>query len=239
MHPFDHILVLWLAVAQPALSALTFRRFVAAGADMNRVRLYDRTLIIQWLTLGVTLIGWLVLGRSAAGLGLVVPAGWGFRGGAAAVLLLVTFLLRLWRNARRLGEAERSKAISKLGKLVHFLPRTVREYRRFVPLSVTAGIVEEIVYRGFLLWYFASHLPLWAAVIASSAIFGIGHSYQGPAAALRTGLVGLALAVLYVVSGSIWLPIVAHAAVDLLQGATVFEILRHGPDALPDERPRG
>ena len=232
MHPFDHVLMLLFAVVQPVASVLSFRRYVARGPDGDRVRLYRRTLLLEWSALVVLGAGWVVLERSGASLGFVAPAGAGFWAGAALVLLLVAVLLQAWRGARRLDEAGRRKHISALGKLVHFLPRTGRDYRYFALLSVTAGIVEEIVYRGFLLWYLALYLPLWAAVLASSAVFGVGHSYQGPAAALRTGLAGFAFAVLYVVSGSIWLPIVAHAAVDLLQGAAIFEILRRSPETL-------
>ena len=231
MHPFDHLLVLLFAVVQPLFGVFSFRRYVARGPDGNRVSLYRRTLALEWSALAVLGAGWIALERSGAGLGFVAPAGAGFWAGTVLVLLLIAVLVRAWRSARRLDEAGRHKQISALGKLVHFLPRTERDYRYFALLSVTAGIVEEIVYRGFLLWYLSLQLPLWAAVLVSSVIFGVGHSYQGPAAAMRTGLVGLAFAILYVVSGSIWLPILAHAAVDLLQGAMIFEILRRSPEA--------
>jgi uncharacterized protein len=231
VHPFDHVLLLLFAVVQPVASVISFRRYVARGPDPDRVRLYRRTLALEWSALAVLSAGWMGLGRSGASLGFVAPAGAGFWAGAALVLLLIAVLVQAWRSARRLDEAGRRKQISALGKLVHFLPRTGRDYGYFALVSVTAGIVEEVVYRGFLLWYLSLHLPLWAAVLVSSVIFGAGHSYQGPAAALRTGLAGLAFAILYVVSGSIWLPIVAHAAVDLLQGAMIFEVLRGSPEA--------
>ena len=231
MHPFDHVLVVLFALVQPFFSVFSFRRYVARGPDADRIRLYRRTLALEWSALAVLGAGWIALGRSGAALGFVAPAGMGFWAGAALVVLLLAVLVQAWRSARRLDEAGRRKQISALGKLVHFLPRTGRDYRYFALLSVTAGIVEEILYRGFLLWYLSLHLPLWAAVLASSIIFGAGHSYQGPAAAMRTGLAGFAFAILYVASGSIWLPIVAHAAVDLLQGATIFEILRRSPEA--------
>ena len=95
---------------------------------------------------------------------------------------------------------------------------------------MTAGGVEEIVYRGFVLWYLAFFMPLWGAVIVSSVAFGLGHSYQGVIGGLRCGLVGLAFAIFYVVTGSIWLPIIAHATLDILQGAMIVEILRKDGD---------
>ena len=106
------------------------------------------------------------------------------------------------------------------------LPHNRRDYRHFIAVSLTAGVVEEIVYRGFVLWYLSLLMPLWGAVIVSSVAFGLGHSYQGAIGGLRCGLVGLAIAIFYVVTGSIWLPIIAHAALDILQGASILEILR-------------
>jgi membrane protease YdiL (CAAX protease family) len=121
---------------------------------------------------------------------------------------------------------EKDKHVSELGDLVYFVPGTVRQFRFFASLSVTAGVVEEIVYRGFVIWYLTIFMPGWAAVILSSLFFGLGHSYQGKSGAVRTGLVGLVFAVLYVVSGSIWLPIVGHAIFDILQGRMILELLR-------------
>lgn len=231
MHPFDHAFLLALTLVQPIYGALAFRRFVVAGGETSRVRLYIRTLTLEWLTLAALLTAWVVLERPAAALGFTAPGGVGFWMGAALVLLLIVLLIRSWSNARAMGEAERGRQVAALGRLVRFLPQTKRDLRHFTVLSVTAGIVEELIYRGFLLWYLALYMPLWAAVVASSAIFGLAHSYQGPAATLSTTLVGLALAILYVVSGSIWLPILAHAALDMLQGAMIFEMLRRSPEA--------
>lgn len=218
-----------LVLVQPVWTVLSFRRLVALGDGTDRVRLYRRTGALQLGMLAVLGAAWIALGRGPAPLGLVAAGGARFGLGVLLVLALIAVLVWVWRSSIRISEAERAKQVAALGRLVHFLPRTRREYGHFAWLSVTAGIVEELLYRGFLLWYFGLHLPLWAAVAASSIAFGAGHSYQGAASALRTGLVGAALALLYILSGSIWLPIVAHAAVDLLQGATVFEILRRRP----------
>jgi membrane protease YdiL (CAAX protease family) len=231
LHPFDHALAIVLVLVQPVWTAFAFRRLIALGHHTDRVALYKRTGAVEWGTLAVLAAGWLALGRDIAPLGLVASGGMGFVVGCVLVLALLVLLVVLWRRAHSMDDDERARQVAALGRLVNFLPRTARDYRHFAWLSVTAGIVEEILYRGFLIWYFDQLLPLWAAVVASSIAFGIGHSYQGPEYALRTGLVGAAFAVLYLVSGSLWLPIAAHAAVDLLQGATIYEILRRQPVA--------
>ena len=72
-------------------------------------------------------------------------------------------------------------------------------------------------------------MPLWAAVIVSSLAFGLAHSYQGVQGMMKTGFAGVVLALLYVGSGSIWLPILAHMLLDLLQGLAIRELYREPP----------
>ena len=85
------------------------------------------------------------------------------------------------------------------------------------------------MFRGFVLWYLTLVMPVWGAILVSSIAFGLGHSYQGASGILRTGLAGIAFGVLFVISGSIWLPIVAHALLDWMQGRQIREIYRDVP----------
>ena len=80
-------------------------------------------------------------------------------------------------------------------------------------------------------------MPVWAIVICSAAIFALGHSYQGAAGVLRVFTVGIAFGLLFLLSGSIWLPIALHATLDILQGAVLREFSRREPPAA--EIPRG
>jgi membrane protease YdiL (CAAX protease family) len=49
---------------------------------------------------------------------------------------------------------------------------------------------------------------------------------------LRVTLIGLAFGAYYVFTGSIWLPMLAHAVLDIVQGASILEVLRKS-DAQP------
>ncbi len=229
MHPVDHLFIFLLFVAQPVYGLIEARRYdarEAAGLPFDRFRFYAETAVIEWAFLAVLLAAWIGFGRPLAGLGFVAPGGPGFWIGSAVLGLIVGYLLYGWRWALRAGDSERTAQIESIGKLIRYLPRTNRELGSFVGISLTAGIVEEIVYRGFALWYFGQFMPLWAAVVASSVAFGLGHSYQGPAGALRCATLGLGFALLYVGSGSIWLPIVAHFLLDALQGLAIRELTR-------------
>lgn len=97
------------------------------------------------------------------------------------------------------------------------LPRSAEERRLFVAVALTAGVAEELVFRGFLLVYLTevAEVSLATAMLISAVLFGLAHSYQGALGVALTGLAGYWLAGLYVLTGSLVLPIVVHALVDL------------------------
>lgn len=98
------------------------------------------------------------------------------------------------------------------------LPRTARDRTLFVGLSLTAGMAEEVIFRGFLIHVLDAVAPMTVALLLSSGAFGVAHAYQQPAGALRAALLGLLLAVPLALHGSIVPAIIAHAAIDLLSG---------------------
>ena len=233
----DHALVLLLFVVQPVYGAFAYRRFVAkieAGRPANRAALYRYTMLLEWALLVLLLAVWLLDARPLSALGIVVPGGSGFAAGAVLLAATVAWLVHAWRRATRADDASCAAVVDALGDLRHLMPRDLATYRWFVGLSITAGIVEEIVYRGFVFWYLAQWMPMWAVVVVSALAFGLGHSYQGAAGIVRITLVGVVFGAYYLLTGSIWLPIVAHALLDILQGATLFAYLR-GPRR-PGER---
>jgi len=101
---------------------------------------------------------------------------------------------------------------------VALLPRTVDERTTFALLAVTAGVCEELIFRGFgiayvrWLWPGATHF--WLIAITSAA-FGLAHLYQGVRGVLLTGLVGAVLASLVLATGSLLPAMVIHALIDL------------------------
>lgn len=234
----DHLFVLLLVAVQPIYGTVSYRRYlrlIEAGEPADRIALYRQTMVIEWLALAALALFWSFAGRTADGLGFSAPAGAGFWAGCVVVLVASALLARSWRKITALPRQERDRQLEKLGELVHFLPRPGRELRNFYAISITAGVVEEVLYRGFLLWYLAQFMPLWAAVLLSSLIFGLGHSYQGANGVLRTGLAGLAFAGLYVMTGSIWLPILGHALLDVLQGGMIAQLFREPSGSDPAE----
>jgi membrane protease YdiL (CAAX protease family) len=60
------------------------------------------------------------------------------------------------------------------------LPQSGRELAVWVVISLTAGFVEELVYRGYLQAQFARFgMPVALAILTQAVIFGAGHAYEG------------------------------------------------------------
>ena len=116
------------------------------------------------------------------------------------------------------SEKIRAKAGKAAKRLAYLLPSTRDERAWWWAVCITAGICEEIVYRGFLLHYFHTlpfHLSLTWALVVSSMIFGIGHLYQGVGGGVQTAVIGFVFGTMFVMTGSLVLPIVLHAVMDL------------------------
>lgn len=230
----DHILIFVVAVVYPISGYFSFQRLLrrsAAGKPVDRTRLYDLTLMGHWGLFAAAFAIWILLDRSWVALGFGLSVDVGFLAGAALTVVGIVFLVQQFRQVERASADEVREFKSQIGTLEIILPRNGNELARFNVVAVTAGIVEETLWRGFMIWYLAHFMPLWAAAVLSAVGFGLGHAYQGASNLPRITAVGAAFVALYLITGSLWLPIVLHAAIDLLQGRLAYEIGRRS--ALP------
>jgi uncharacterized protein len=135
--------------------------------------------------------------------------------GASAVLILL-----LWRSARRRTSSAQPTTPSGWRRILPdfgaLLPTTMRERLIFVLVALSAGLCEEVVFRAWLLDVL-HQIGLRGLVLvgAASAVFGLAHYYQGIFGVVVTGLLAVVFCGLYFASGTLWVPIVIHAIVDL------------------------
>ena len=109
--------------------------------------------------------------------------------------------------------------VQQMQSLHWILPVSRSERNWFVfGLSTSAGICEELLFRGFLLAYLSNYMSMPIAVLLSSLLFGLGHLYQGWQGVLRTAVMGLIFAGIYLWSGSLFIVIALHFAVDAYSG---------------------
>ncbi len=223
---WDHVFALIVFVVFPVYSKLTFERELAnlkRAGDAARIKAYKHV-IATWIVFSLyVLILWRILERPWGQLGIqhadLVSTGIAFLIASVVVALLVMQLRNLY-----LSETGQTELKAQLGELAFFMPKSKPEVRWFTCLSANAGVTEELIFRGYLIWYLHHFIGLWAAAVTSVILFGLAHAYQGwrqvPAilifSAIATGL--------YIYTGSLLVPIIFHFAVDAVQGVYVARI---------------
>lgn len=220
MTGFDHFLFLLIVVVMPLLGQASYARLLRrAEEEGSRARqaAYRSTIVALSALTVMTLAGWFLVGRDALTLGLrFSPTPAGLMALLAAGVAALGFYIQV-RRAR--GSADyRARVRQALGRLKPLLPHSDDDCALFDRVAVVAGIGEEIVYRGFLIWYLQQFLDLPMAIAGAAVLFGWAHFYQGRAGILKTGIAGLVFAILYVASGSLLPGMIAHFAVDSLNG---------------------
>src|SRR5262245_50505054 len=99
----------------------------------------------------------------------------------------------------------------------NIMPRKRSEWL-LVPAALgLAVLLEELLFRSLLVGALSITVPLPILLIGFSAIFGLMHSPQGILGVVLTGVLGFWLSLLFVWSGSLLLPLVAHYVINLLQ----------------------
>jgi membrane protease YdiL (CAAX protease family) len=221
----------YLVLGEPVAGAVLHRRFEGRLRTDPRARrsFYRRLLVLEWgLAVVVAVVMAAAPGVSPAQLGLRWPDAWPGPVTGAAVLVVLVFVLLSTRALRsgalaRLPEAARRPREGRHSEppvhaTLELLPRSRTERHLFTVVGLTAGICEEWLYRGFLLAVVAAlagGLPTLVLVLVAAAAFGLAHVYQGPVGVLTTAVLGGVLAALYLQTGSLLLPVVLHAAIDL------------------------
>jgi len=219
---FDHFVVLTFAVLYPAYGFFTYRNLkkdlIANKAGVRR-RDYRETIAWLWSLSLLAIIVWIYNDRALADIGLGLSASWPAWITLFLIVLGAIFLIFQYRTIRN-DPKQRQSLRDKLNNVAasEYLPRTEQELRWFVLVSISAGICEELLFRGFLMWYFNVFSVTALAVVLSSILFGMAHSYQGWKGGLRAGVVGLILALSYLLLGSLWIPILLHIVGDIHSG---------------------
>lgn len=205
----------------------TFQRWLRERPRQARVVEYGRSIGVQWLLVGAGAALRIRAGGSLAGLGLRLPEGWRLWASSAFLLLFAAlYAWQLVRLARRPRARARARQRLAAGRLAQLLPRTGAEFAWWAALAVTAGVCEEFLFRGYLLWGLAPWVGWWGAAALGVPVFGLLHAYQGRAGVLATAYVGLVMTLLVAATQSLYSAMALHALVDLGSGTAVWIVLR-------------
>jgi uncharacterized protein len=129
---------------------------------------------------------------------------------AAAIWGLWTLILLTWNRWLGPGHAASIQTL---------LPRGGAETMLWIGVSVSAGICEELAFRGYFQRQFAALAHRrWLALCAQAVLFGVSHGYQGIEACTKIVLFGLLFGVLALWRRSLRPGMVAHAWGDIASG---------------------
>ncbi len=113
-------------------------------------------------------------------------------------------------------------------------PRNRRELILVLLAMVPVVLLEELLFRSLLIGGFRAVLPVPLLLIGWSILFGLLHSPQGRWGMIGAGLAGLLLGNLFLFSGTLLLPLVAHYVTNSAQ--VVYAMRLHGQEASPMEK---
>lgn len=188
----------------------------AAVLDVSRRSLYLNAAASQ----GLLLVGLLALaavagvGLSAHGLPGDLSIGWAVLVGIGFGIALAGLNLGMQRTLDAL-DIDYDDSLREL-----LAPSTPVEWALLllVVLPIVAGF-EELLFRGALIGAVevASGASPWVLAVGSSVLFAAGHGLQGRGGLIAAGVLGLALAGGFVLTGSLVVVIVAHYVVNAVE----------------------
>jgi membrane protease YdiL (CAAX protease family) len=236
--PGTWIYTILLSATFPVAGYLLFRS-LKMSSDQNlrsvKLRIYGFVILSEWAFVAALL--WLLdrhglsanmLGENMGDANLTV---------VATIALLAVFALLVYLNIRQLRRAEPEKLEAELAPLKRFLPGNRPEYAVFMIIAFTAGICEELLYRGWLqnllAWATGS---VWIGLVLGAAVFGCGHAYQGKNGMIQSGVIGLIFGAALILTKSLVAGQILHVTIDAVNGIVggyALSLLRSKPVTLP------
>jgi uncharacterized protein len=233
-----HALAVGVLIVNPVSQHFTMRKLKQKCTSRERIKFYRIGLADYWIS-ALVIFGLLGLQGVLTAGGFLPEATQALSNpilrysllAVAIAVCVVALLPLLSMRFKPSMKREYSDAVAK-SEFAFLMPETDIERRYFTAISFSAGVCEEIIFRSFMVWYFASFFGFSAIVafLLASVLFGIGHKYQGLAGVIKTGVIGMVMGLLYFTTGSLFVPMILHALIDL---AVVFlyrpELVANGP----------
>jgi membrane protease YdiL (CAAX protease family) len=229
--PAWHTVVLILVLI--LFSALGARSGHPVATNHGRIPQYIVQMIWEWLVFAYVLFGFrlshirlreVIGGRweSVEDVLLDIALAFGFWIAALISLSALGYALHLT------GTTDVGNKIEDIRKQIGFLaPRTNVELGVFVVLSVTAGFVEEIVFRGYFQRQFSAlSRNVWIGAIVSALLFGSAHGYEGAKRMLLIAIFGMMFSTLTILRKSLRPGMMAHALHDSITGLFLRFLLK-------------
>jgi membrane protease YdiL (CAAX protease family) len=196
---------------------------LSGAANPNRVRFYSLTLLFEWVLFAFVVAG---VRHSGASVLIILGDRWH---SVREVIRDIGIAAAFWVvSAGILIVLGRLLRVAALGRKMDFiLPHGGAEITLWIALSVTAGICEETIFRGYVQRQFiALTKNVSIGILLSAAAFGAAHAYQGFRMVILIGVYGALFGILAHWRESVRPGMIAHAWQDSLNGV-LAALIRH------------
>jgi CAAX protease family protein len=179
------------------------------------VPLYLSLIVMEW---GLFYLVWKGgLGRSGTKLRELIGGRWA---NAKEVLVDAGLALGLWAVCIAIERAmDHWFGPAHAASIQTWLPQRTMEILLWMGVSISAGICEELVFRGYFQRQFHAYThSRWIALLLQAVLFGVSHGYQGAAACAKITILGALYGSLALWRKSLRPGMMAHAWSDILSG---------------------
>lgn len=101
--------------------------------------------------------------------------------------------------------------------IMNIIPRNRRDWLLVPAAMLLAVLLEEMLFRSLLVGGLGTVIPPLLLIIPLGIIFGWMHAPQGPLGMIVAGTLGIALSLLFIWTGGLLAPLVAHYLINTLQ----------------------
>lgn len=184
--------------------------YIQANPDLL-IQTYKSIYVMQWAMCLPVLV---MLGLKAGGLASI---GIGFLTDPLSIAGLIATVVVGAQLIKRLPHPEKRliKAKKRFKEVIYILPKNKAEHKWSLGLSITAGVCEEVLFRGLFYELLLEHTTAIYAIIIVNIFFGLGHAGTKLKNMLSTMGLGLLWSTIYYFTGSLWVPIAMHILVDI------------------------
>lgn len=173
--PWWHSGIVLIVLAAVTFAGVRSHGTSTAGEERHGgIPLYISVIIFEWVLFGITYAGT----RKRIALRELIGVRWAGGTALARTALITIVFWFVWEGSARV--MHRLLGSSDTRNVSAMLPRTALEIFVWILVSISAGICEEFVYRGYFQRQFAAMTRSVAVGLALQAIvFGLSHAYQG------------------------------------------------------------
>lgn len=206
-----HLLFFYVLLGEPITGEWLYRNFIVNLYTQARARTgyYYQKLSIYWALIVVVILIGMTLQPFAPirWINFLDDRGWGLLWVVVITACISLIPLVYWGKSG-------APILSVTNLTPSILPATRNEQLLYAAVAISAGVGEELIYRGFLWFYLRLVFPLipgWSLVIISTIIYAAGHYYQVKSGYQKKWVKGLS-----------WIGILGNTLMGLVYGFMVY-----------------